>query len=104
MHEVIHFCFCIRAKTKFFIILIALFAGCESLKNKEICDMKKVLGICLLWMMSHWTYAQKLTLSELKALKADYNPDIVQVTDSAIAYPVTGLIHIDIRSSLMGRP
>ncbi|MDB5273953.1 MAG: hypothetical protein JWO58_2320 [Chitinophagaceae bacterium] len=64
--------------------------------------MKKLLGICLLLFLSHWACAQKLTLAELKALKADYNPDIVQVKDSVIAYPVTGLIHIDIRSSLMG--
>jgi hypothetical protein len=38
----------------------------------------------------------------LKALKNEAQPEIIQIADSAIVYPVTGLINIDIKSSLMG--
>lgn len=54
-------------------------------------------------MISHWTFAQSsLTLDQLKALKNEFQPEIIQVHDSAIVYPVTGMINIDIKSSLMG--
>jgi hypothetical protein len=64
--------------------------------------MRKILFLGVMMMMSHWTYSQSLTLTQLKALKAESQPDIIQVVDSAIVYPVTGLINIDIKSSLMG--
>lgn len=53
-------------------------------------------------MISHGSYSQSLTLAQLKALKDESQPDIIQIVDSAIVYPVTGLINIDIKSSLMG--
>lgn len=65
--------------------------------------MKKIAFIGLFLMMSQWTFAQSsLTLNQLKALKNEFQPEIIQVHDSAIVYPVTGMINIDIKSSLMG--
>lgn len=64
--------------------------------------MKKILFICVWLMISHGSYSQSLTLAQLKALKDESQPDIIQIVDSAIVYPVTGLINIDIKSSLMG--
>lgn len=65
--------------------------------------MKKIAFLSLFLLISHWTSAQSsLTLAQLKALKNEYQPDIIQIVDSAIVYPVTGIINIDIKSSLMG--
>jgi hypothetical protein len=64
--------------------------------------MKRIAFIGLFLMVSHWTYSQSLSLTQLKALKNEAQPEIIQIADSAIVYPVTGLINIDIKSSLMG--
>jgi len=53
-------------------------------------------------VISHWTYSQQLLLTQLKALKNEAQPEIIQMADSSIIYPVTGLINIDVKSSLMG--
>lgn len=65
--------------------------------------MKKTAFISLFLLISQWTSAQSsLTLDQLKALKNQFQPEIIQVHDSVIVYPVTGVINIDIKSSLMG--
>lgn len=64
--------------------------------------MKRILFIALFLVISRWTYSQSLTLSQLKALKDVSQPEIIQLEDSAIVYPVTGIINIDVKSSLMG--
>jgi hypothetical protein len=64
--------------------------------------MKKIIGIGFFLMISQSIYSQSLTLDQLKALKTKAQPDIIQLVDSAIDYPVTGLITIDVKSSLMG--
>ena len=64
--------------------------------------MKKIAFVGIFLMISHWTYSQSLPLAQLKALKDVSQPEIIQIADSAIVYPVTGMINIDVKSSLMG--
>ncbi len=65
--------------------------------------MKKTACLTLFLLINHWVSAQSsLTLDQLKTLKNQFQPEIIQVHDSAIVYPVTGMINIDIKSSLMG--
>ena len=64
--------------------------------------MKRIVFIVVFLMISHWTYSQSLSLAQLKALKNVSQPEIIQLEDSAIVYPVTGMINIDVKSSLMG--
>ena len=56
----------------------------------------------LLFLSSHLGHSQTYTLPQLKALKDVYQSDIIQVNDADISYPVTGMINIDVKSSLMG--
>jgi hypothetical protein len=67
-----------------------------------LCKMKKGILLCLLLMVSPVIFSQSLTLQQLKALKNEFQADIIQLPDSVIVYPVTGLIHIDIKNSLKG--
>ncbi|MDB5258587.1 MAG: hypothetical protein JWM14_3282 [Chitinophagaceae bacterium] len=64
--------------------------------------MKRIAFMGIFLVISHWTYSQSLSLAQLKALKNEAQPEIIQIADSAIVYPVTGLINIDVKSSLMG--
>ena len=64
--------------------------------------MKRILFIGLFLVMSHLTYSQSLTLPQLKALKSEFQLDIIQVKDADIAYPVTGMVDIHVKNSLMG--
>jgi len=65
-------------------------------------NMKRIAFVGIFLMISHWTYSQSLPLAQLKALKDVSQPEIIQIADSAIVYPVTGMINIDVKSSLMG--
>lgn len=64
--------------------------------------MKRGLFLGLFLMLGHLTYSQSLTLAQLKALKDEFQLDIVQVKDADIAYPVTGMVNINVKNSLMG--
>jgi hypothetical protein len=47
-------------------------------------------------------YSQVLTLPQLKALKDEYQVDNIQLPDSVIVFPVTGMVSMKVMASLMG--
>jgi hypothetical protein len=64
--------------------------------------MLKSILIVFLLLVSQWGYSQTLTLAQLKEMKNNYQPELIQVDDADIAYPVTGVVYIDTKYSLMG--
>ncbi len=64
--------------------------------------MGKVLLLWFFFLFGGVLYAQKNTLESLKKSKQVVLADYVDIPDSKIVYPVTGLVNLTIPNSLMG--
>jgi len=65
--------------------------------------LKNLLAIFCLCICSR-VYAQNLSLHDLQAYKAIFQPDNIQLRDNEIVYPVTGLTEIRMEFMTAGGP
>jgi hypothetical protein len=64
--------------------------------------MKNLIRLVLLLFIASYVGAQTLTLEQLHYIKLIYQPDYVELPDSKIVYPVTGLTEIVMRTMTTG--
>ncbi len=64
--------------------------------------MNTIRCLVLLLFITSYAGAQTLTLEKLHYIKSIYSPDYVELPDSKIVYPVTGLTEIVMRTMMTG--
>jgi hypothetical protein len=65
-------------------------------------NMNKIMLLMSLFLLSVPLRAQTNTLESLKKTKLVVLPDYVEIPESEIAYPVTGMVQLGIPTSLQG--